>query len=331
MKPMTVALLLAVVLALAAPTAALAAGPQDGQVIFGGTFTLGPGQTVDGDLLVVGGVVTLEEGSSVNGDTVLFGGTISIDGEINGSLAAMGGTVNVGPHAIIRGDVVRFGAVVSIDESATIDGQVLSEQSFDMPSIDWRFMRPTFLPFRMWSYTVSPVFSVLWFTARVLLLAALAVLVVMFWPEPTRRVALAIVEQPLPSGGIGLLTLLVAPALLLALVFTICLIPVSAIGFIVFGAAAVFGVVALGLEVGQRIALMFRWELHPAAAAGIGTLVLSVLLGGLAEIPCIGLLGVLAILAVVSLGLGAVVLTRFGSRIYPASGGAIVPAGAPEG
>jgi len=321
MKPMTVALLLAVVLALAAPTAALAAGPQDGQVIFGGTFTLGPGQTVDGDLLVVGGVVTLEEGSSVNGDTVLFGGTISIDGEIDGSLAAMGGTVNVGPHAVIRGDVVRFGAVVSIDESATIEGQVLSEQSFDMPSIDWRFMRPTFLPFRMWSYTVSPVFSVLWFMARVLLLAALAVLVVMFWPEPTRRVALAIVEQPLPSGGIGLLTLLVAPALLLALVLTICLIPVSAIGFIVFGAAAVFGVVAL----------MFRWELHPAAAAGIGTLVLSVLLGGLAEIPCIGLLGVLAILAVVSLGLGAVVLTRFGSRIYPASGGAIVPAGAPEG
>jgi cytoskeletal protein CcmA (bactofilin family) len=331
MKRMVRAVLLAIVVALAVPSAALAAGPQDGQVVFGGTFTLAAGQAVDGDLLVVGGVVTLEEGSSVHGDTVLFGGTISVDGEIDGSLAAMGGSVNVGPHAVIHGDLVRFGAVVSIDDSATIEGQVLSEQQFQLPPIDWNLMRPTFVPLRIWSYTISPVFSVLWFAARVLLLAALAVLVVMFWPEPTRRVALAIVEQPLPSVGIGVLTLLVAPALLLALVFTICLIPVSAIGFVVFGAAAVFGVLALGLEVGQRIALMFRWEIHPAAAAGIGTLVLAALLGGLAEIPCIGLLGLLAIVAVISVGLGAVVLTRFGSRLYPPAGGAIAPAGAAQG
>jgi cytoskeletal protein CcmA (bactofilin family) len=326
MKRMTMAVVLALVAALAAPTAALAAGSQDGQVIFGGTFTLGTGQTIDGDLLVVGGVVTLEEGSSVHGDTVLFGGTISVDGLIDGTLAAMGGTVRVGPNAVIRGDVVRFGAVVSIDEGATIEGQVLSEQTFDIPSLDWRFMEPTLLPFRMWSYTWSPVFSVLWFTARVLLLAALAVLVVMFWPEPTRRVAQAIVEQPLPTGGIGMLTAIVVPPLLVALIFTICLIPVSAIGLIVFGAAAAFGLVAAGLEVGQRIALMFRWDLHPAAAAGIGTLVLSIVLGGLSEIPCIGLLGWLAIFLVVSLGLGAVVLTRFGARLYPEPGAAIVPA-----
>jgi len=331
MKRLAAGLLLALVVALAVPISALAAGPQDGQVIFGGTFTLSGGQSVDGDLLVVGGVVTLEEGSFVNGDTVLFGGTISVDGEIDGTLAAMGGTVNVGPHAVIRGDVVRFGAVVSIAEEATIEGEVISEQSFDIPSFDWQYMRPTLLPLRMWSYTFSPLVSVLWFTARVLLLAALAVVVVMFWPEPTRRVALAVVEQPLPAGGIGVLTLFVAPALLLALIFTICLIPVSAVGFVVFGAAAVFGVLAVGLEVGQRIALMFRWELHPAAAAGIGTLVVATLLGGLAEVPCIGVLGVLAIVIVISLGLGAVVLTRFGSRLYPEGGTAIVPSSTPEG
>ncbi len=324
MKIMRIAFLLAVALALAAPPAAFAAGPQDGQVIFGGTFTLGTGETVDGDLLVVGGVVTLEQGSAVHGDTVLFGGTIAADGEIDGSLAAMGGTVSIGPHAVIHGDVARFGAVVSIDEAATIDGQVFSERSLNIPPIDLQFARPTFT---LWSRTFSPFFAVLWLLARVLLLAALAVVVVMFWPEPTRRVALAMVEQPLPSGAIGVLTLLVAPALLVALIFTICLIPVSAVGFVIFGVAVVFGLVALGLELGQRIALMFRWELHPAAAAGIGTLVLGILLGGLSEIPCIGLLGFLGVVAVASLGLGGVVLTRFGSRVYAPPGTAIVPAG----
>jgi cytoskeletal protein CcmA (bactofilin family) len=326
MKRLAVSSILAIVLALAAPVAALAAGSQDGQVIFGGTFTLSAGQAIDGDLLVVGGVVTLEQGSSVHGDTVLFGGTISVDGEVDGSVAAMGGTVSVGPSAVIHGDLIRFGAVVSIDDAATIEGEVVSEQTFDIPSLDWRYMRPTFIPFRMWSYTVSPVFSVLWFTARVLLMAALAVLVVMFWPEPTRRVARAIVEQPLPSGGIGMLTVIVVPFLLLGLAITICLIPVSALGLVVFGAAALFGVVAAGLEVGQRIALMFRWELHPAAAAGLGTLVLSIVLGGFSELPCIGVFGWLAVFLVASLGVGAVVLTRFGSRLYPESGAAIVPA-----
>jgi cytoskeletal protein CcmA (bactofilin family) len=331
MKRLAVASILAIVLALVVPVAALAAGPKDGQVIFGGTFTLSAGQSVDGDLLVVGGVVTLEQGSSVHGDTVLFGGTISVDGEIQGNLAAMGGTVGIGPNAVIHGDVMRFGAVVSIDEAATIEGEVFSEETFDIPPLDWRFVRPTILPFQMWSSAWSPAFSVLWFTARVLLMAALAVLVVMFWPEPTRRVARAIVEQPLPSGGIGMLTLIVVPFLLLALAFTICLIPVSVLGLVVFGAAALFGVVAAGLEVGQRIALMFRWELHPAAAAGLGTLVLSIVLGGFSELPCIGVFGWLATFLVASLGVGAVVLTRFGSRLYPEQGAAIVPQATPEG
>jgi len=331
MKRLGASLLLVLVVALAVPVSALAAGPGDGQVIFGGTFTLGQGQSVDGDLLVVGGVVTLEAGSFIHGDTALLGGTISVDGEIDGTLAAMGGTVNVGPHAVIRGDVMRFGAVVSIDPEATIEGQVISEDAFNMPSFDWRLMRPTLLPIQLWHLTVSPVLSVLSFAAQVLLLAALAVVVVMFWPEPTRRVALAIVEQPLPSGGIGLLTVFVAPVILVALIFTICLIPVSIIGFVVFGAAAVFGLLAAGLEVGQRIALMFRWELHPAAAAGIGTLVTAIVLGGLAQVPCVGVFGVLAIIVVVSLGMGAVVLTRFGTRIYSGPSAAIVPAAPPQG
>ncbi len=153
-------------------------------------------------------------------------------------------------------------------------------------------------------------------------MAALAVLVVMFWPEPTARAAEAVVGSPVAAGGLGLLTLIVVPAFLLVLLITILLSPVSLLGAILLVAAAAFGWIALGFEVGRRLAEAFNWELHPAAAAGIGTLVFTFVLGGIGQIPC---LGFLVVLLGIALGLGGVLLTRFGSRAYLPAGGAAAP------
>jgi hypothetical protein len=86
---------------------------------------------------------------------------------------------------------------------------------------------------------------------------------------------------------------------------------VSLIGALILGAAFIFGWVAIGLEVGRRLALAFRREWHPATQAGLGTLLLSFVIYAVGLIPCLGFsVGAL----VWMLGLGAVILTRFGGK-----------------
>ena len=124
----------------------------------------------------------------------------------------------------------------------------------------------------------------------------------------------------------GLLTLIAVPALLVLLAITICLIPFSVLGFLLFGVSVAFGVIALGLEVGVRLGQAFQRAFHPAAAAGLGTLLLALVVGGIGLIPCVGWI---APTLTAALGAGAVVLTRFGSRTYTVAGPSLPPPAPP--
>ncbi len=302
--------------ALIFPHPAAAAGLNDGRVILGDEFVLKSGEVLDGDLIVLGGDVELEEGSIVEGDVFVLGGDVTAAGRIDGDVAVLGGQISLEATAIVRGDISSLGGNLDRDPAAQVNGQVFSGQGVDVPfDFDFgfgagEFVRPSV---DMWRVRLSPLISLLWFGFRTVLLAALAVLVVMFWPTPAGRAAEAVVAQPVAAGGLGVITLVVAPALLLLLTITIILSPVALIGVVLLVVAGVFGWIALGLEVGNRMKTAFNWELHPAAAAGIGTLVLTFVLGGIGQIPCIGWI---APFLGISLGLGAVLLTRFGSQPY---------------
>jgi len=113
----------------------------------------------------------------------------------------------------------------------------------------------------------------------------------------------------------------------LVLAITILLIPVSLIGIVLLLVAGLFGWIAVGLEVGKRLAEAFKWELQAPAAAGMGTLVLTLVVGGLGLFPCVGWL---APFLVASIGLGAVMLTRFGSREYASGAAAVTAAPKPK-
>ncbi len=59
-------LLCLVLVATLATSAFTASGPQDDKVVFGGSYELASGESLNGNLVVLGGVVTLEQGSIVN-------------------------------------------------------------------------------------------------------------------------------------------------------------------------------------------------------------------------------------------------------------------------
>jgi hypothetical protein len=124
-------------LILAVPAQALAAQPL--KVIFGGTFTLASGETLNEDLTIIGGTVVLEEGSIVNGKVVVLGGTLEINGTVNGDVVAAGGYVKLGESAVVKGNITSAGASVDKDLGANIGGEIQSEMSgifpFSLPGI----------------------------------------------------------------------------------------------------------------------------------------------------------------------------------------------------
>lgn len=302
--------LFVVLLALIWPSAVYARDLFDDEVIFGGSYTLEEGETLNGNLVVFGGAVTLKTDSTVNGDVVLLGGTVEGQGVINGSLVGIGGVLRLGEAAQVNGDLVTVGAVLQREDGAQINGQVIQGGAFPFhfnPSADVK-------PVPKINFDHNPALGAVWFVFRMFIWAALAILLVIFFVKPTERVAQAALNEPLITAGAGLLTAVLSPIAVLALAVTIILIPVAFVLVLLLALAWLFGWIALGLEVGRRVAKMLKMEWAPAIAAGVGTFILYFVLAGFAEIvPCVGGLP----RAVVGLwGLGAVLMTYFGTRDY---------------
>lgn len=302
--------MVAVLAVLLWPQTAFADGPTKDKIVAGGTYTLANGETLDGNLYVAGGTATLEDGSNVSGSVFLLGGSLQVNGKVDGSIAATGGLVDLGDTAHISGDVSTFAAQLNRSEKARVDGKIRNGEfgpvqvavpgGAQVPNLDVRF---------------NPLWDALWLMFRTFLWAGLATLVVLFLPRQTERAAQTVAVQPLIAGGVGLLTAVVVPLVLAVIAITLIGIPVALLGAAALGVAWVFGIIALGTEVGKRLAVVLKQEWALAVSAAIGTFALVFVVDSLNRlVPCIGWLGWAAAGLT---GLGAVLLTRFGTQVYP--------------
>lgn len=311
---------LVIILILALPATAMAQGLTrvlPDQFVLGDNYTLHSGDTLDGNLWILGGNVTLEDGSRVTGDVRLAGGNLQADGEVDGNISATGGAINLGKTALVHGDVNMLGGSINQDSSARIQGELRNETQGPFQFTGPGVRVPAF------EIRLNPFWGLLTAFFRAFAMAALAILVVMFWPHQSERTARAIVAQPFTAGALGLLTAAIVPIVLLVLIITIIGIPVSFIGVIVLAIMVIFGWIALGTEIGHRMAQAFRTEWALPVTAGVGTLLLTLVAFAIGEISCIGWV---VPVGVGLLGLGGVLLTRFGTQTYPAFAS---PAGTP--
>lgn len=285
------------------------------RIITGGDFVLHNGESINGSLLVLGGNSTLEHGSRVNGNLNVIGGNTNANGEINGSIWIIGGNVNLGPNSLVRGDVNINGGNVSRVPGTQIAGSVTRNATFEGPLT---------IPV----LTITPAILFGWLILRSLVLGALAAVIVIIWPEPVNRTSRVVVEHGVAAGIVGLAVMLLAPILLLLFAITIIGIPLTIIGIAALIVAMVFGTTAIGIKVGERLNEAIKLKMEPALSAGVGTFLLLIAVGLIDLIPIIGLL---ATIVVSMLALGAVVLTRFGTRVYSPASNVAAPPALPQG
>ncbi len=277
-----------------------------GGLVVGQNYRLQSGETLNDDLTVIGGNATLEQDSTVNGDVAVIGGNVSADGLINGNISVLGGMVNLKDNAVVRGNVNQLGGSVYKSEKARVEGSnPFNQAPFRIPTMQTTPLNINF----------DAVFAPLLAFFRALALAALAILAALFAPASIARVGQAAHTQPAVTGGIGLLTAIVAPALLLVLGITIILLPLSLLGLLILGIAILYGWLALGLITGRYLGQWLNQNWSEPIHAGVGTLVLSLVASMANLIPCVGWL---ATFIVAVIGLGAVIVTQFGRQLYPA-------------
>ena len=295
---------------------AYAQGPNPGgggRVIFGSNFTLESGDTFDGDLVVFGGNVTIEKDATLNGDLVIIGGTVTSNGQMEGDVVVVGGQVKLEESAVVARDVITIGGQLERAEGATIEGDVVNNVAPDFqipngripPQIPGVPVVPD-IPNPNFNIHFNPLAEVFWIFFWAVIVSAFAMLIALFWQPQIERAGSLIVSQPLMTGAIGLL------ALFLGVILFITVLPPLIVAF-----AWLFGLVAMGSEVGARFTKAINQIWSSVLTIGFGTFLLMMVGGAIGLIPCLG--GLVQLLLGL-LGIGGALLTLFGSRTVQVPG-----------
>ncbi len=285
----------------------------DSPVIFGQNYTLFTGETIK-NLVVFGGNAVIMQDSTVTGDIAIFGGNLSISGTVKGKVAAFGGNITVTDSGVVAGTINMIGGNRFISPNASVGGVTTDFSQFpiQIPTV--------FFPLGQ-SFFFNTGITIVWAIFFSLIMAALAVLIALFLPQPTSNVARTITGEPVISGGVGLLTIVLAPAIALVLAITILLIPLALLFILVFGVTLIFGWIALGLAVGDRMAEWFHTRWSVPMSAGIGTLSLSLVANLTLGITGVNFwtlccIGIPVVLLLNMITLGGVVSSRYGIQAY---------------
>jgi hypothetical protein len=321
------------------PTGTASAQEPGGDVFrLGQNYTLESDETLAGNLAVVGGNADIEKDAVVNGDIALIGGNLKLDGNVNGNVALIGGNLSISGKidgdivviggqalltetAVVNGDIVTMGGQVTQEPGAQVSGEIVNNAPPinipDVPNIPNipnvpgvpNVPNPPDI-----NVSVNPFWEVAGVVGRALAVAAIGMLLTLFLQPQMERVGDAIARQPVLAGSFGLLTLVLAPLVLVIMVVTLILIPVALIVAFVIPLAWLFGIVALGQEVGERFTNAINQTWAPVLATGFGTFLLLIVGGLVGLIPCVGwlvpfLVGLIAV--------GGVAMTWFGTRSAP--------------
>ena len=270
---------------------------------------------------ITSGARTVDATQHITGDVASWRGPLEIRGTVDGNAVAVDGDVVVLPGGHVRGDVLSIGGLVR-NTGGTIEGESRSISAFSVGPIAGTRLTPAEATKRSLSLAV----------ACFLILVAMALAVAMGARSHLETIASTIRTDFSRSFLFGLLgELAIAPLFLLSMVALgitivgILLIPFAAVAYALAVLGALdLGFLAMSLLVGD--ALMrgdsYGNERRPVVShliAGLSVfLVLWLLAGGAAYLGLAGsvlrLLAFLSTWIAATIGLGATIITRAGTR-----------------
>lgn len=253
-----------------------------------------------GPLVVAGGTVVLEPGTQHQGTVLALAGDLVVQGTVDGDLLALGGDVTLTEGSVVTGDLQQAGGTLDRQAGAQVGGRVV--QDADVGQV---------LGGTSEDAGDGWAGRLLWLVVTVVAAAAAAALLVRLAPAASARVRDAGTHHPVVSGALGTLVLVMAPALVVSMVFTVLLVPLALVLLVLLGGLVAYGLLGLGRGLGER--LTRRRATSPVRSAALGS---SLLVAGLHLLGWVPLAGPVVLVVLAAVGTGAVLLTGLGTRRY---------------
>lgn len=302
----------------------VATANPEATTVFGGSYVLPAGATRTTDLTAIGADVTLEPGSRLDGHLTVIGGSATVGGTITQDVHAYGGALHLGAGASVDGDVGTRWAAFDRQPGAVVGGALdlgaRRAVRFDLPAV------PTVAVDAFTRGAAGDSFAET--LARALGLAAFAALLVVAAPTHVDRVRTAMVEQTGRAATTGLATLAIAIVALVLTALTLVGIPIAVFGALLIALAVGIGMVALSVHAGRALEGWVGQRWAPWQSAAIGAFAVALALRALDYLPAIG--GV-ATFVVSAVAIGALVVTRGGTRVASEHAVAAAPGATPSG
>ncbi|MBN1594620.1 hypothetical protein JW933_01710 [candidate division FCPU426 bacterium] len=254
-------------------------------------FCMAPGNGWALNLIRIGENAVLVQNQEVQ-DAVVVNGSLEIQGRVLGNAVVLGGDATLKKTAYIRGDVVCLGGQILSETGAIVTGSKVEIGG----KINWKSL-PFFSIMKIFLY------SFLYKISTAVILLALSIFFVLMWPNQIRLAAEEASSDLVKSTLVGIFTVALLIPLSIGFAITLFGLPIAFALFVFLLVASWFGVACMSYLVGTKISKSYS----PVMAVIIGLLVLKFV----HFVPFIGT--VLYFLAVLP-GLGAILLTRFGTN-----------------
>ncbi|HEY0753850.1 MAG TPA: hypothetical protein VGD98_07815 [Ktedonobacteraceae bacterium] len=263
---------------------------QQSEPLFGASLVVNQGEVVCGDFTLFGS--SLDVKGQVRGNILAFGSNIHIAGMVSGNINLYGSSAVLQSNSHMQGNINLFGGSQRLEAGAHLYGEINDRSrhvSLWLPGIGAGFVFP------FWQL-------IIWVT--------LGLVLVLLLPEHVMFVRTTVASKMGRSLVLGSLSLVLAPTILIVLIALIILIPLAIIIAIGLIAAWALGTIAIGWLVGEYIMRVI------APRHNTRLIQVSVGLAVLILVGSIPYVGWIVSTGAGLLGLGAVFLSRFGTRLY---------------
>jgi hypothetical protein len=250
------------------------------------------------NVVKIGSDVTIEEGTKVR-NVLTIGGQITIEGVVENHVIAVGGSAVLAKTAIVGGNVVSLGGVIVRGRGAEVQGSLTEINPDDITDAVTNALSDEW---EGWSW-IFAVVSISIFIGVLLI----TLIIVYFIPKPVSVIATAIRKVPLKAtvwGIVGLILIVPLAVLLAVSVVGIVLIPLE---MTIVLCAVILGFAAVSQLVGERLFIALKRHDRSIMRETVWGLIILWVIGW---IPYVGWM--LKVFAIV-LGLGGVIVTRFGT------------------
>ncbi|MBN1545942.1 MAG: hypothetical protein JW902_04710 [Syntrophaceae bacterium] len=246
--------------------------------------------------------IVVEEGMRVN-NIIAVGGQVTLYGVADGTVVSIGDSVVLGPYSIVGGNVMSIGGVIVRGKGSEVNGSLTEINSSNVSQGLATVINSDWVG---WSWFFA-IISITFYLG----LLILAILLVLLIPKPIRVISDAVERKPYKAGFWGLIGLILVVPLAFLLTISVIGVVLVPLEISIAIAGMLIGFVAVSRLVGRRIFVILK---KPDQTYLRETVWGMTFLWFAGWIPYVGwMLKVFVVL----LGLGGVLVTRFGTYRKP--------------